>query len=156
MKANSAYVKLISLLLAIGGAVGIGVSLWALSHAASLKKAMLTIAFATIFGWATWTGVDLWRHKPRALKSAMILLALQIPSISIPSFAYQFYTGLSFLVSFTPPANVGLEFHVASLISFQASPDVQDVVIGINVVAVAALIWLIHLLARARDSAARK
>jgi hypothetical protein len=46
MKANGAGVKLISLLLSVGGAVGVGVSLWALSHAASLKEAVLTVGFA--------------------------------------------------------------------------------------------------------------
>jgi hypothetical protein len=156
MKPNSAGVKLISLLLTIGGAVGIGVSLWAFSHAASLKEAVLTVVFAGIFGWATWTGVELWRNKPRAYKWALILLVFQIPNIAIPAFAYQFYTGLSLLVSFSPPANVNFEFHLASLIAFQASPDMQDLVVGINVVAIAALIWLLHVFPRAGDSAAPK
>ncbi len=144
MKVNSAGMKLISLLLSIGGAVGVAVSLWALSHVASSKQAVLAVLYACIFGWAMWTGVDLWRNKPRAYKWALILLAFQIPNISIPAFAYQFYTGLSFLVSFTPPANVGFELHLASLISFQSSPSVQDVIVGINVVAITALIWLLY------------
>ena len=126
-------------------------SLWALSHAASFKEAVLTVFFACIFGWATWTGVELWRNEPRAYKWALILLAFQIPNITIPAFAYQFYTGLSVLVSFSPPANVGFEFHLASLIAFQASPNVPDVIVGINVVAVAALIWLLYVFPRTGD-----
>ena len=156
MKANSAGVKLISLLLSVGGAVGVGVSLWALSRAASAKEAVLALLFACIFGWATWIGVELWRNQPRAYKWALILLVFQIPNITIPAFAYQFYTGMSFFVSFSPPANVGFEFHLASLIAFQASPDVQDVIVGINVVAIAALIWLLFVFPRAGGSAATK
>src|ERR1043165_800453 len=146
MKRNSIGVKLISLLLALGGAAGIGVFVWALSKART--GFLVAVSCALIFCWATWTGVELWRNKPRAYKSAMILFGLQIPIVSIPEFSYQFYTGLLFLVSFSSPANIGVEFHAASKIGVGIASGAEDVLVGINVIAVAALMWLIHVFPR--------
>ena len=93
-------------------------------------------------------GCGAMRNKPRAYKSAMILFGLQIPIVSIPEFSYQFYTGLLFLVSFSSPANIGVEFHAASKIGVGIASGAEDVLVGINVIAVAALMWLIHVFPR--------
>src|SRR4051794_39244038 len=100
MKRSSIGVKLISLVLAVGGAIGAGTFVWALSkvHLALSRETVAAFVCTGIFCWATWTGINLWRNKPRAYTGAIILFALQIPNIAVHSFTYQFYTGLLFLV----------------------------------------------------------
>jgi hypothetical protein len=144
-------VKSIALLLGIGGVAGFGICVWTyfqLFEANSLfsKAGALMGVFLVVFGWSAWVGLDLWRRKRQATKWAIVLLALQVPTITVPGFAYQFYTGLTAgpLFNFTE-GNFNFNFEIASAIVFQISHKVQDAIFGLNIVAMAALIYLLYL-----------
>jgi len=144
--------KLIALLLAIGGIVGVGICGWTCVKLAfyqsqpifSLATGLLVI-FAIIFALCTWTGVDLWRGRPRAYKWAQVLLALQIPAITIPGFAYQFYTGMLLLAYWNHgEGKLGADFELASSFTFTISSRIADSVFGVNLIALAAFIYLVY------------
>jgi hypothetical protein len=154
-------VKLIGALLGIGGAAGVGIGLWTYSRLFSQTGTRLSAAtallgaFVLAFGWSTWIGVDLWRGRPQAYKWAEILLALQIPTISIPGFAYRFYTGMMLCLSFNlSEGKLGFEFQLASLLVFKILPEPQDLILGVNLVAIAAFLYLIHASRQRRKTSA--
>jgi len=87
--------RLVALLLILGGAIGVGLTIWldvnlVMSSQIRIFSSATAIAgvFILIFGWCVWTGVDLWRGRRQALKFAMILFAMQIPVITVPGFSY--------------------------------------------------------------------
>ena len=146
-------IKLIALLLAIGGIVGVGICGWTCVKLAfyqsqpifSLATGLLVV-FAIIFALCTWTGVDLWRGKPRAYKWARVLFALQIPAITIPGFAYQFYTGMLLLAYWNHgEGKLGADFELASSFTFTISSRIEDSIVGINLIALAAFIYLLSI-----------
>jgi hypothetical protein len=102
--------------------------------------------FTLVFGWSTWVGVDLWRGKPQAYKWAKVLFLLQVPIVNISSFAYHFYTGLllSLALSGVSEKKLGFEFELASGMKFQIPSDIDDLTLGVNLVAFAALIYLVE------------
>ena len=135
----------------MGGVAGIGICVWTYTkiiQQTGFKVSAATAlfgAFICIFGWSTWVGVNLWRGKPQAQKWAAIVLALQIPNISIPGFAYQFYTGMTLYLSWNfIEAKLDLEFQLASSIALQVSSKIEDSILGLNLIAVAALMWLLY------------
>jgi hypothetical protein len=145
--------KLIALLLGLGGIAGAGVCLWTCVKLAFYQSqpifslaAGLLVVFAIIFALCTWTGVDLWRGRPRAYQWAQVLLALQIPAITIPGFAYQFYSGMLLLAYWNHgEGNLGADFELASSITFKISSGIEDSIFGVNLIALAALISLLCL-----------
>jgi hypothetical protein len=145
--------KLIALLLVIGGIAGVGVCGWTCVKLAFYQSqpifslaAGLMAVFAIIFALCVWTGIDLWRGRPRAYKWAQVLLALQIPAITIPGFAYQFYTGMLLLAYWNHgEGNLGADFELASSITFKISSGIEDSIFGVNLIALAALIVLLCL-----------
>jgi len=144
-------VKLIALLLGIGGIAGAGVCVWTCAKLAFYQSqpvfsraTALLVVFATLFGLCSWTGIELWKNRPRAYKWAELLLALQIPTITIPGFAYQFYTGILLLVSWNhSDGQLGFGLEIASLIDLKISSSIEDYIFGINLIALAALIYLL-------------
>lgn len=137
--------KLISLLLIVGGIAGAVGSAWTVfsQEAKPWMTVALQALFILIFLFSTWTGLDLWRAKPRAYKWAKILFFLQIPNISTSGFVYQFYTALMFGLGFTreAEAKLGLEFQLGSAIVFFI-PGKEGLILGVNLIAIAALVYL--------------
>jgi hypothetical protein len=148
---HNVTVKLLSLLLSVGGIVGVVISLWAeltqfmqAGARPSVQTAIIGV-FAFVFGLSTWIGVDLWKGKERAYKWAKILFAAQVPQISLPGFAYHFYSSLVLFLTYRrqTDSKVGLNFELGSAIALWVSPDIENVVLGVNLVALVALIRLI-------------
>jgi len=142
--------KLLALMLCLGGLVGIGICLWTyiqIFAQAGMKfssTAALFGVFIVIFGWSAWVGVELWQDKPQAYKWAKILFLLQIPTISVPHFAYQFYTALMLGLEFNRDNDkIGLDFQIASSIDFRIARDIDNIILGVNLIAVAALVYLV-------------
>jgi hypothetical protein len=142
--------KLVSLLFIVGGIAGVTIVLWTevgiLTQHFSAKHGVAALmgGFAFIFGLCTWTGVELWREKPAAFRLAQILLIAQIPNISFPGFAYQFYTGLTLYLSLSmrPDVVTGFEFQLGSALEIRISPEIEGFVLGVNLVAIVALYLL--------------
>ena len=129
----------------IGGIAGIAVSLWVEAGTYALSRLAFISLFFLAFSWCVWVGIDLWRGKPRGYKWAKVLFILQIPNISFPGFAYQFYAGLMLCLSFSREAAsmLNIEFQLGSSIKTLISSKIEDLVVGVNLVAIAALIYLI-------------
>jgi hypothetical protein len=143
--------RAVALLLGLGGAAGVGISVWMYSKILMQTGLRLSAAaalfgtFIVVYAWSTWVGVDLWRGKQQALKWAAVLLALQIPNIIVPGFAYQFYTGATLYLSWDfGDAVLRFDFELASAAVFQISSKVEDSVLGLNLVALAALVWVLY------------
>ncbi|HET6841419.1 MAG TPA: hypothetical protein VFK06_06990 [Candidatus Angelobacter sp.] len=150
-KEANVTVKLIALLLAIGGIAGVVICGWTCIKLAFYQSQpifslaiCLLVVFAIIFALCIWTGVDLWRGRPRALNWARVLFALQIPAITIPGFAYQFYTGMLLLAYWNNgEGKLGADFELASSFTFTISSRIEDSIFGVNLIALAALICLL-------------
>jgi hypothetical protein len=141
---------LVSLLLSVGGIAGVAVALSTevsiLNREFSANRGIAALmgVFAFVFGLCTWTGIELWRKKPAAFRWAQILLIAQIPSLSAPGFAYQFYTGLTLYLSLSTQPNVvtGFEFQLGSALRIQIFPEIEGFVLGLNLIAIMALYLL--------------
>jgi hypothetical protein len=140
---NNTVAKLIALLLIIGGIAGATFSV--VTWLRTSTTALVTASIVLVFGCSAWAGFKLWTGTPSGYTWAKILLAMQIPSISIPGFVYQFYTAAVLSLSYSrhTDSRLGLNFELGSALAFQISPEIQDLVIGVNLIAIAALIYLI-------------
>jgi hypothetical protein len=138
-------VRLIAALLIVGGAAGIAVVLWTEAAAYTLPHLLFLALAMLLFCSSVWVGIDLWRGKPKSYKWAQLLFVLQIPNIGFHGFAYQFYVGLVLDLSFSREAasNLNLEFEVASRLNFQVWPEMSNLIFGVNLIAITALIYLI-------------
>jgi hypothetical protein len=145
-----AGIKFLSLLLIVGGAAGVLEGLWGdvqtLRQTGLRPSSNLSIiaVFILLFGWCVWVGVALWRGKPHGYKWAKVLFAVQIPIVTVPGFTFSgFYTGLALhLMLSRDPPNLRFNFHLQSAIHFLISGEIENVLVGVNLVAVLALIYL--------------
>jgi uncharacterized SAM-binding protein YcdF (DUF218 family) len=143
--------RIVALLLILGGALGVGLTVWLdvnllMSSQIRILSSAVAIAgvFILLFGWCVWTGVDLWRGRRLALKFAMILFAIQIPVIIVPGFSYQLHTGLMLSIGILAGGQFNAGFQFGSAFNFYISSDVQGFAIGVNLVALFVLIYLIR------------
>src|SRR5581483_4978363 len=140
--------KLVAVLLALGGLVGIIIALMSetamLSSSGRAFNTALVGFFAFLFGFSGWTGVDLWRNKTHAFQWAQVLLVAQIPIISFPGLAYHFYTGMVLYLQYDQTSSTIFSFQaqLGSAIGFRISSSIEGFVFGINLIAVIALYLL--------------
>jgi hypothetical protein len=92
----------------------------------------------------------------KAYKWAKIIFAAQIPVFTFPGFYFSgFYTGLvlHLMLSRESPT-LGFYFGLQSSMRFVISDHIQNVLVGVNLVAIFVLIYLSHATApdRARSS----
>ncbi len=137
-------IRLVAVLLIVGGIAGVAISLWAEALAYNPAHLVFVAAAIILFGWSVWVGVRLWQGKPNSYKWAQALFILQIPNISVAGFSYQFYLGLMLGLSFSKEATskLNLEFELASRLNFQISPEIENLILGVNLAALAILIYL--------------
>jgi hypothetical protein len=135
----------LAFLLMVGGALGIGVSLY---MAALLLRTQLIASFIAwplvlLFVWSILTGFHLWRGQSSGRRWATILFAMQIPILTVPGFSYEYYTGLSVKV---------IGGHVDKPVSFSLGsngnlqvfdPRVTDFAYGLNLFGLAATAYLV-------------
>jgi uncharacterized membrane protein len=146
---DSKAMKAVSLLLIIGGVVGIIVALITEVRFLSIPGApffspsvAIVGVFNLIYGWGIWTGVDLWRGKNQALLWARILFAMQILAITVPGFTYEFHTGFIIQVLFRG-AEIHFGFNLGSSFAFYISQSIEGFALGINVFAVGVFVYLL-------------
>jgi hypothetical protein len=157
MKADDRFavtkpMRIVALLLILGGAFGVGLTIWldanllASSQLRILSPAVAVAGvFICLFGWCVWTGIDLWRGRRQALKFAMILFALQIPMLAVPGFSYHFYTGFMLRIAILTGGEIDAGFKLGSSgFNLYIGSDVQGLAIGVNLVALFLLIYLIR------------
>ena len=140
--------KIIALLLIGGGIFGIVMILLEGLQTPSQQSVNVfcAIVFAAVFGLCVLVGVRLWGGKPGGVRWAKILFAAQIPILSIPHyFAYEFYSGLTIrfmLEQIDTILEFGFSFYFGAGMQFIISPEIQNLTLGINLVAVIVLLYL--------------
>src|SRR5262249_29241456 len=137
--------RLISLLLIAGGALGIVSAIFLIQGLAQHDQpygAIVPAISIAIFGWCIFQGVQLWRGKPSGYKWARIVFAMQIPGFCVSRLTYEFSTGISARIMF---GNSNRQFgaDIGSSLNLLISPEPQGWMLGINLVAVAALAYLL-------------
>ena len=136
--------RFLALLLIVGGVAGLVLAIW-LWLQASLASLLLALVFLPLFGLSAWVGVGLWRELPRYHIWAQIAFALQVPIVTCSAFSYKFFTAMVFELSFEGAAEskLNLNWELGSKFSFIAAPGSPDLIIGVNVLALAALAYLL-------------
>src|SRR5215471_11851193 len=134
--------RLISLLLIAGGILGILAAVFLIQGLVQHDqpgRAIVPAISIAVFGWCIFQGVQLWRGKPSGYHWAKILFALQIPGFCVSRLTYEFSTGISARVMF---GNSSRQFgaDIGSSLNLLISPEPQGWMLGINLVAVAALV----------------
>jgi hypothetical protein len=145
MKTKVDYgVRILALILAAGGLLGILMSVYAGYTLAQQNMALVLIALAFLcaFAWTMLTGIRLWRGDPRGKTWAKILYGAQIPILTVPGFTYEYYTGLLVgVVGGRVESNLKLQFGAS--LSLYLDTSIDDLVYGINLFAIAALVYLV-------------
>jgi hypothetical protein len=102
--------------------------------------------FVLLFGWSAWTGYGLWKGEAWAIRNAKFIFAAQIPIFAAPGFSFEgFSTGLRvyFMVRGQLPVfRFGLD--ISPMLHFAVSQEIGYWAIGINFLAVVALVYLMH------------
>src|SRR5690348_5165014 len=146
-------VRIVSLLLSVGGLVGVGIAsltqfelLRQTGFHPSLRTGLVGV-FLFAFAFSIWIGILLWQGRRSAVFWSEILLALQIPVITIANVLYEFPEGCIALIQLIPGSIIKFEFefHFGSGFQINFGSEVEQLVFGINVAALAALIYLMRL-----------
>lgn len=134
--------RFLAFLLIAGGLAGIAIFIWLATQSKMHVALIIFFAiFVLLFAWSALKGYDLWLGKPSGYKWAKILFAAQIPSITVPGFNYEYYTGLNMAVLFGRPDS-NHSINIGSSAALYLSPEVVGTVFGVNLVAIIALAYL--------------
>ena len=133
----------------IGGVIGLGiVSFLAASMLAEPVIIVICLFFALLFILSIYAGVLLWRKDIRGIDLSIIAQIPQILQLTIPGlFSYSFVSGLSFpLIIEIESAKGSISFdfslELGSSFDFQLRPSEGVSGIGINLIPMAAIIYL--------------
>jgi hypothetical protein len=141
---QKAGIRLLAALLVIGGVLGIAIILY-MGYGMLQQHwiyGLVFALFALLFAYSTFVGFRLWQGHPLARKRAAVLFATQIPVFTLPGVTYEWYTGLAYkIMGGHVEKNTVLE--LGSSINFYLDTRITDVAYGVNVVALAALLFLV-------------
>lgn len=138
---------LIALWLGIGGALGLVMAFYSETQMFMAGQYALTFImaiFLVMFGGSAWAGWELWRRSPYAFTLARISLALQVPIFTVPGFSFSGFIVGARVYATAGSCQPGLQFgfDLRSGITFRISPEIDCTLIGLNVLAVAGLLYL--------------
>ncbi|HWF02495.1 MAG TPA: hypothetical protein VHA06_02355 [Candidatus Angelobacter sp.] len=140
-------VKLIALLLIVGGGTGATFTMVAESRLvfkAGIEVAAVYGLFVLLFGWCAWTGYGLWKDEAWASRNSKLIFAAQIPIFAVPGFSFDgFSTGFRvyFIVrSQFPVFRFG--FDLSPALHLAVLQETSYWAFGINLVAIIALAHL--------------
>ena len=143
------WTKIIAAYEIIGGAIGLGiVSFLAASMLGEPAIIVICLFFALLFILSIYAGVLLWRKDIRGIDLSIIAQIPQILHLTIPGlFSYSFVSGLSFpLIIEIESAKGSISFDFSlefgSSFDFQSRPSEGVSGIGINLIPMAAIIYL--------------
>jgi hypothetical protein len=136
--------RILACLLMLGGVLGIGLAFILAYQFLQVHwiYLFLVAGFMALFGWSALTGFRLWRGERRGWKWATILFALQVPVLTVPGLAYEYYTGLAIKLM---GGKVGASFSLGlgANAKFYLDTRITDMVYGVNLFALGAVIYLV-------------
>lgn len=127
--------------------VGAGCFVWLCLRAGSASVHVgLLLAFAVV---SIVSGVGLWRGNPAAIRTALLVQAMQIPVITSSRFDYALISGLGMIVGVGPTDHFNrlaklAEFDYKWISGFPNPGDGTPLRLGVNLIALAAFIWLLR------------
>jgi len=136
--------------LGIGSIVGMAVTGLQVSQVVSVAVALLFALVIVLFVFALVTAVRLWQGTAFGRKWAPILFASQIPVLSLPGLRYEWYTGAPFKFIIAPGPGLFAKFYftfpnrVGAGFAFNIGAGITQYIIGVNLVAVLALVLLLR------------
>lgn len=126
-----------------GGAVGVTVTLTALLATASVLTWIIIIAFAAIYAWGTWIGLQLIESQPKAEHSALTYWILQVPVLGSPVVSYQFANGFLAIASLQlAPVKLNGHAMIGSQFNFALLQLQSPWLVGVNLFALGVCWWL--------------
>lgn len=147
--------RFLAAVLMVGGVLGAGIFLFVSARVvsrlaragAALQPAqwaslLIVAALLALFVWSVIVGVRFWRRQGRAWKWAAILFAMQVPILTIPGVHYEYYTGIAVQLLGGHAAKL-FNLELGSQASVLFGGAMVDVVYGVNLFAVAAVVFLL-------------
>jgi hypothetical protein len=136
--------RILACLLMVGGALGIGITFFLAYQ--FLRTHWISLVFIAplmaLFAWSALTGFRLWRGERRGWKWATILFAMQIPVLTVPGLAYEYYTGLAIKL-IGGKVDTSFALGLGANARFYLDTRITDLVYGVNLFAVGAVIYLV-------------
>lgn len=151
-QAKKLVIRSIATLLTIGGVVGIVLVLLMEASAEGFSHPIFLVFAMLLFGACTWVGVGLCKSEQRYHGWAMLLFLLQVPVIEVHRVAYHFYVGSGLFLTFQNEfsSRLAFEFELASALKFAIPSGTENIVIGVNVLALAVAVYLMETSTRLR------
>lgn len=144
---SKAWMRIISVLEMIGGAVGVGLVIWWLL---ATPVNAFTVAIApipiSIYIFSFVAGVSLWRGSSFGRKASIVVQVIQLPKVVSPFIIFMFSFGLDLWVHtlFAEGfSTVGFEFRALAFHQFFINVQ-APVGIGVSLTAVISLVMLIR------------
>jgi hypothetical protein len=136
--------RVLAVVMIIGAVLGIGLSLLMAYRFVPVHwvYGVLVAAFLLLFAWSGVTGLRLWGGDARGWKWAVILFAMQIPVLTIPGLSYEYFTGIA-LKLMGGNTTQTFTFSLGANASFYLDTAITDLVYGVNLFAVGAVIYLL-------------
>ncbi len=138
-------VRVLAAILVVGGVAGIFVSIY-LGYQLFLRHwglVVVGIVFCMVFAWTILTGIRLWHNERRGEMWAKVLYVAQVPIITVPGFVYEYYTGFSIAI-LGGHVEDNLRLRLGANLSVYVDSRIDDVVYGLNLFALAAVIYLMR------------
>jgi len=136
--------RVLACLLMLGGVLGIGLAFLMAYQFLQVHWIYLVFvaAFLALFAWSALTGLRLWRGERRGWKWATILFAMQIPVLTVPGLAYEYYTGLAIKL-IGGRADTSFSLGLGANAQLYLDTRITDLVYGVNLFALGAVIYLL-------------
>jgi hypothetical protein len=136
--------RIIASFLIVGALLGFLGTYFLVAHALRQQqdiRVVSSLVSTVLFAACILSGIELWRGRPRGLKFASILFALQIPVFTVARFTYEFSTffSLRLMIGNTTHSIGG---NIGSSSNISVLPQSIGFLAGINLVAVAVLCCL--------------
>ena len=154
MKNNQKWNRIISIYEMIGGVLGLGITIFLilsilpqlLSQEAPLfnKLFLVAIIIFAIGGYllSFIAGLFLWKKQNKGIFLSIITQIIQIPKFAIAGFSYFFVSGIELFVTISN-SSLGFTTYFGSHWDISFYPEDKTFLIGVNIIAIIALIYFI-------------
>lgn len=145
---DDTWCLIIAVLQVLGGLYGIALTVY--YHGGEPPSLNLSLLMAP-FVWGIFGGVLLWRGMRRGLIHSIAVQAMQIPRFAIPLVGYEVYIGAKLQVGWMGGVHI-LEVYPGSSVSYFFNAETCAPELGVNLIALAAFLYLRKVKARVAEA----
>jgi hypothetical protein len=133
-------------ILALGGSfLGLVLGSALLVSTESLLARCLLVPFLGLYAWGIWCGTCLLEQRQNSVRANVMFWVVQIPYLTSPIAGYKFASGSLLYVTYSPStSSPGLLYRFGSQFEYSLLKVGTPFVFGINVLALAVVIWLTY------------